>query len=117
LKNHPESDLQKLCVKYLMLAHPHCFFYHSPNEGKRSPQYWNWLKSLGTKTGMLDLLIFDAKKGFNGLAIELKSGKGTLTKNQKDMIKNFELVNWQVYICSSFESFQKAVDDYFSKAW
>ena len=109
----PEADLQKTCVVYLALCYPHSFFHHSPNEGKRTPQYWNWLKSLGTKPGFPDLMIFEPRGEFCGLSIELKVGKGKTTENQARILEQLSHRKWKVAICRTFNEFQAVVDGYF----
>ena len=69
----PEDEIQKACVQWLRVQYPKIAYFHAPLEGKRSPQYWNYLKSLGTSKGFPDFAIFNPSGAFNGLAVEFKS--------------------------------------------
>ncbi len=116
-----EADLQKQCVRYLALQYPHVLFHHSPNEGKRTPAYWNWLKALGTKPGFPDLIIFESRKvknsaypqiEYKGLIIELKIGRAIPTENQAFLLKQFKDRGYYCWILNNYDAFKKVVDDY-----
>ncbi len=53
------------------------------NERKTSPRAGARLKKKGVKSGVPDILIFEPKGRYNGIAIELKTGNNKLTNNQK----------------------------------
>jgi len=60
------------------------------------------LKRKGVKSGMPDVLIFDAPPnlpGKVGTAIELKWGKNTLTKKQKETLRLLKERNWDTNSC------------------
>lgn len=50
--------------------------YHIPNEGKRSFAQANRLKSEGMKSGVPDIFLPVARKGYHGLFLEMKRTKG-----------------------------------------
>lgn len=57
-------------------------FHHFANQRKCSPQYGDKLKQMGVKKGVADFFLGIGKHGFHGLWIELKVGKGKLSKEQ-----------------------------------
>ena len=57
--------------------------FHVPNEGKRSVYSGAELKRAGLKKGVPDVMLPVARKGYNGLAIEMKAGKNKPTEEQK----------------------------------
>jgi len=107
-----EADLQKSCVKWFRHQYPNILLHHSPNEGKRSPQYMNWLKTLGTLPGCPDILIFEARGKWHGLAIEMKAPGGKLTDNQEWFIQKLQAAGWQCHECRGIEEFMSIVIKY-----
>ena len=58
--------------------------YHVPNEGKRTNGAV--LKAMGLKTGVPDVVLPVASHNFHGLYLEMKYGKNTPTKDQKEFM-------------------------------
>jgi len=54
----------------------------------------------GFSPGMPDILVYTAKNGFSGLAIELKHpwGTGSLSSDQRRVIKELDSNNWLVVV-------------------
>lgn len=76
---------------------------HIPNEGKRSPQYGNKLKSQGLTPGVWDIFIASAQHGFIGAWIELKSANGRLTPYQEEFGKVMEHQGYFTAVCKSID--------------
>lgn len=109
---HPESSLQQLCVKWFRLQYPNETIYAIPNGGKRSLIEAKIMKGEGVMPGVPDLFVMKANKGYNGLYIEMKYGKNTLTSNQKEFIKKAEAKNYKTAVCYTFEQFKETVNQY-----
>ena len=108
----PEADLQKSCADYLFIQYPHVLFDHPALEGRRSFAMMSWLKRLGTKPGMPDLMIYAQRKGFCGLAIELKVPGGKSTELQIQRLADLRNAKWYTDVIYSFDDFKRLVDDY-----
>src|SRR5687767_6251038 len=70
-----EDDLQKLCVRWFEIQYRDVLLHHSPNGGSRDIREATKFKSMGTRPGCPDILIFHPGKlvvPMSGLAIELK---------------------------------------------
>ena len=61
-----ESKLQILCVEWFRLQFPNVLIFSIPNGGQRSLITAKILKAEGTVSGVADLQIMKAKKGYNG---------------------------------------------------
>ena len=57
--------------------------YHVPNEGKRSQGGGQILKAAGLKSGVPDVCLPVARKGYNALYIEMKYGKNKPSAGDK----------------------------------
>ena len=67
-----EHEIQVACVNYFRLRYPKGLIYAIPNGGQRNVIVASKLKAEGVLSGVPDLHIPIAKKGFHGLYIELK---------------------------------------------
>ena len=80
-----ETDLQRTIAKYLDMMG--VLWNHSPNETMGTPAHYKKRASMGVKSGFPDVMIFEARKGFHGLAIELKVGRNKPTPAQLQWIE------------------------------
>ena len=87
MRKYPEDDLQMACAKYLDLMG--VLWCHVANERKTTKPAGKRLTKKGVKSGVPDILIFEPRGKYNGLAIELKAGKNKLTKP-----RNLEIRKW-----------------------
>lgn len=102
--SYEEQTIQMQFINYLRWKRIR--FNHSPNEGKRSPQEGNKLVKMGMSKGFPDLEIPLPAGGNNGLYIEFKTKKGTLTFEQK---KWLEYLNNNGYVAKVARSYDEAV--------
>lgn len=105
-----EDDLQKSVAKYLDLLG--VCWCHVANERKTSFQAGARLKAKGVKSGVPDVLIFDPKNNYSGLAIELKIKPNKPTQNQLEWLKRLENVNWKTAIAYDFNEAKEIIDEY-----
>ena len=110
-----ESKLQILCVKWFRLQFTNVLIFSIPNGGQRSLITAKILKAEGTVSGVADLQIMKAKKGYNVLFIEMKYGKGKQSENQINFQKKCEEENYKYEVCNSFEKFEEICKDYLTE--
>ncbi|MBT9136086.1 MAG: hypothetical protein DDT34_01159 [Firmicutes bacterium] len=83
----PEDDLQMECAKIVagleVACHDLAFMFHTPNGGARCKRTRGRLKAMGTRPGVPDWLLPLPSGRYIGLAIEMKSPSGALSKDQK----------------------------------
>ena len=87
-------------------------FYHIPNEAKRSLATARIEIAMGLQSGVPDICIPVARKGYHGLYIELKSLKGKPTENQLKWLKELKKQGYCCFICKGADSAIKAVEYY-----
>ena len=95
-KQHPELELM----------------FHVPNEGKRSVYSGAELKRAGLKKGVPDVMLPVARKGYHGLAIEMKAGKNKLTEEQKKWLTGLAKEGWLCYVCRGYEAAATVLGEY-----
>lgn len=80
-----EEEFQIAVIDMLKtLALPGVVYWHVPNGGKRSIKTAARLKRMGVKAGVSDLHVVIPGRGFG--VIELKAGKGSLRKEQRQFL-------------------------------
>ena len=106
-----EDNLQKAVARYLDLIGS--FWFHCPNGGSRNGIEAAKLKAMGVKAGIPDCLILDNRRGYAGLAIELKVGYNKPSPQQYEQFDKLVLRNWMVVVSWSLEEVIAAIDWYY----
>lgn len=75
------------------------YMYHVPNGGKRDAATAVALKRQGVKAGVPDIMLPAARAGYHGLYIELKAGKNTTTKKQKEWLEYLRQQGYYTAVC------------------
>ena len=68
------------------------------------------MKRMGYRKGCPDIMIFEARGGYGGLFIELKSKTGSATPEQKEWQRRLILGGYQSYIMPIGMDFQQGLD-------
>ena len=111
MKTH-ESDLQIVCVKWFRLQYPNAIIAAIPNGGKRNAITASILKDEGVLAGMPDLIIPCARKGYNGLFIEMKYGKNRLSPSQIEVMIKLRKEGYLTAVCYTFDEFVELCNEY-----
>ena len=111
-----EDYLQRDVMAYIQNKYPNVLAFHVPNEGKRTPFERFKFKFLGGVSGVPDVLIFQATKEYNGLALELKYGKNRPTKNQMEMLDQFKKHKWRALWSNNFDFIKLIIDTHLKDA-
>ena len=101
---------QEAVVEYCDLLH--IPIVHIPNEGKRSLSYAARLKRMGLRSGFPDLLVPLARGGYHGLFIEMKYGKNTTTKEQKEWLERLSAEGYACAVCYNAAEAIKTIESY-----
>lgn len=124
-----EIEIQVALIKYLRLQYPKAL-YNAAQVLSAIPldkgKYAQKMKAAGNTSGWPDILIAEARGGFHGLFIELKSetAKVFLKRSGKPatphiakQIETLEALRERGYkaeLCIGFDAAKKVLDDYFS---
>ncbi len=90
--------------------------YHVPNEGKRSQGGGQILKAAGLKSGVPDICLPVARRGFNSLYVEMKYGKNKTTEKQKEFMAALAAEGARTAVCYSAEEAREMIRWYLSPA-
>jgi len=72
------------------------------------------MKRAGYRKGIPDLLIFEPRNGYSGLALEIKTSVGRASTHQEEWIKKLNERGWKAVIVKGYEACIEAIDTYFT---
>ena len=105
-----EDNLQMAVAK--LLDYSNVLWCHVANERRTSIQAGARLKAKGVKKGVPDVLIFEPKGNYIGLAIELKIKPNKTTKEQEYWMQELIKKGWFCDVCYSFDEVKNLLDNY-----
>jgi hypothetical protein len=114
----PSESVEQICLfRWAMFeegVHPElALLYHIPNGGKRTITTAKRLKAEGVKSGVPDIHLPVARRGYHGLYIELKRLQGNNTTETQDYW--IEALNDQGYlaiVCRGWNEASEKILDY-----
>lgn len=114
-KGVKESDIQKQCVLWFRLQYPKKLLFSIPNGaylgGQNRFAMYAMLKNTGLTKGIPDLFLAEGNF-YNGLFIEMKTPKGVLSDDQKEIKTKLMDADYKVVVCRSLEDFKKEIKNY-----
>jgi len=108
-----ECELQKMIVQYL--TYRGLLFYSTITQAqKRGYRTISFLKSQGFEAGIPDILVFEKSLDgkYCGLALELKVGKNTLTKEQSEWLESLMARGWYATVVRDFDTAKYIIEKY-----
>jgi hypothetical protein len=106
-----EEAIQRACVEWSRLQSPRypllAWLVHVPNGGIRPKGEAGKLKAMGVNAGLPDILIPRRSGIWTGLAVEIKSPTGRLSRNQAKWLDAFAADGWCVAVVRSLEEFRE----------
>lgn len=121
---HKESDLQIRCIKWFRYQYPAYarLMEHPKNEGNGNRRQGSISKAEGVQAGVADLILhvpvenyrFDGFRmgPFTSLAVEMKTPKGSQSKEQKEWQRFFEAAGGMYIVIRSYDDFVSEVTKY-----
>lgn len=106
-----EDNFQKAVARYL--DNIGAFWFHCPNGGSRNAIEASKLKAMGVKAGIPDCLILDQRKGYSGMAIELKVGYNKPSEHQLSIFDKLVAAGWMVCVSWSLDEVIEMIDFYY----
>ena len=112
-----EERLQSEVVRYISLQYPKARYcaslggQYQPFQSQR-----NRAKRTGYSKGFPDLFIYEARNGYHGLALEIKTLKGRATKEQKEWIEALNKRGYKALICKGLPEILQTIDDYLKRS-
>ena len=108
-----EARLQSEVVKYIGYKYPKARFcaslggQYQPFQSQR-----NRARKTGYVKGFPDLFIYEARNGYHGLALEIKTIKGRATKEQKEWIEALNERGYKAEVVKGLPDILDLIDNY-----
>lgn len=109
-----EHTLQVKVVQYVRTFYPEVLILSIPNGSGTTAKNRLALYAEGLLPGVPDLFIPEARKGFHGLWIEMKTNEGVESKAQKIIRKNLELNGYLCYVARCEQTAINIIESYLS---
>lgn len=109
----PEHDIQVKLIQLLKSIDPKPL--HSATVGgvRLAMHTAKKMKEAGYSRGIPDLLIFEPRGMYVGLAIEVKTLKGRPSPEQRAWIRDLNSRGWRAEICKGYDSAAALIKEYF----
>ena len=112
-RKDPEHDLQTYLVQWIREVDPEILFTATNGGVRLSMNQAKRMKAAGYLRGVPDLLFFEARDGFHGLAIELKAPKGRISPIQRERVEEFRIRGWRAEVAFGWDHAMKILREYF----
>jgi len=99
--NYPEHRISKNT----------CLLVHHFNNPRNAIQGAG-LKTCGLTKGIPDFILYVPANGYHGLFLELKEGKNTTSKEQKEVLSKLQEKGYFTAICYDFETAVDVIKNY-----
>ena len=114
IMRNEEHNIQVACVRWFRLQYRDRLIFAIPNGGARNIITGAMLKAEGATKGVPDLLIPEPSGEMHGLFVEMKTAKGAIKAEQKEMMRMLEARGYRCAVCRSFDDFRVVVQNYFN---
>ena len=84
------------------------------SRGRRYSPEGRKLQAKGVKKGVPDVMVMNQRKGYNGLAIELKAKRNKPTEDQLIYLGKLRGIGWFVYVSNSLDETLDLIEWYFN---
>ena len=112
----PEHDIQVLVVDHLEAMAPVPLYSSTVGGVRVAMGTAIKMKQAGYKKGIPDLLIFEPRNGYIGLAIEVKTAVGRASDHQKEWQRKLQERGWRAEICKGLNACIELIDEYFGES-
>lgn len=109
----PEHDIQVALVALLESIDPKPLYSATVGGVRLAMHTAKKMKEAGYSRGIPDLLIFEPRGEYIGLAIEVKTEKGRASDHQKEWIKSLNDRGWMADVCRGFDEAADLIFEYF----
>ena len=109
----PEHDIQVALVGLLESIEPTPLYSATVGGVRLAIHTAKKMKEAGYSRGVPDMLVYEPRGMYAGLAIEVKTEKGRASDEQKEWIRQLNSKGWRAEICKGFEECADVICEYF----
>lgn len=109
-----EHEIQSEFVRIVRESHPDILFCATVGGARMSIREARKIKQAGYRKGVPDVIFYESRGGFHGLAIEIKKEKGgQVSPHQKEWILDLQERGYHAVICKGLDQCLTSFNDYF----
>ena len=108
-----EAKVQAAFCTYIQFTYPKVRYCASLGGIRTSMTQAVMAKRTGYVKGFPDLFIYEARNGYHGLALEIKTIKGRATKEQKEWIEALNERGYKAEVVKGLPDILNCIDAYF----
>ncbi|MET0084855.1 MAG: VRR-NUC domain-containing protein, partial [Sedimenticola sp.] len=110
---HQEQAALFRWAEFARARHPELeLMFAIPNGGHRHKAVAARMKVEGVKRGVPDICVPVPRDGYHGLYIELKTARGTASKEQKLWLRQLQTQGYRVAVCRGWEAARGLIENY-----
>ena len=109
----PEHDIQVQLIAMLESIEPRPLYTATVGGVRLAIHTAKKMKEAGYSKGVPDLLVFEPRGMYEGLAIEVKTPKGRASTEQKEWITKLNARGWSAHITNGLDEALEVLSDYF----
>ena len=107
-----ESQEQRQLIQWCRTDPKFQYLFHIPNESVGGQGWIIRNRQLGVKAGVPDLFYPVPMRGYHGLFIEMKAGRGRLSMEQRKWIKALTDLGYKCIVAHGWEEARAALEEY-----
>ena len=111
----PEHDLQVGLVDLIRTTAPEILFSGTMGGVRLSMNQAKRAKAAGYLKGIPDLIFYEPRNGYHGLALELKAKRGKISPIQRERIEEFRIRGWRAEVAFGWDAAMAVLRDYFEE--
>jgi len=110
-----EDRLQSEVIKYIRYQYPKVKYCASAGGVYTGISQARKMVRTGYVKGFPDLFIYEARNGYHGLALEIKTTKGRATKEQKQWIEDLNDRGYKAEVVKGLPAILDLIDSYLNE--
>ena len=111
----PEHDIQVKLVALLNSMTPKPLYTATVGGVRLAIHTAKKMKAAGYSKGVPDMLIFEPRGMFLGLALEVKTKTGRASDHQKEWIRSLNDRGWSAHIVHGYDQAEHVIKQYFNE--
>jgi len=114
--SNEEHETQVSLIKWIEFNFPNALFCASAGGMRTNIRTASKMKAAGYRKGFPDLFFYEPRRGFKGLAIELKKEEGgKVSDSQKMWIEKLNARGYYASVCEGFNEATATIEAYFNE--
>lgn len=108
-----EHEIQSEFIRIVEESMPHILFCATVGGARMSISEAKKIKRAGYRKGVPDVIFYEPRNGYHGLAIEIKRKGGRVSPHQKQWVLDLQRRGYHAEVCTGLNACLTSFNDYF----